>query len=340
MCAADDRALGDQSNAEARVGVVDDGLPAAGFQNDVDKSAGGFVVPVVELLAAGAVGFRKDERKADEFLCHDGPVGGKSVPLLRPVSFGGRIGYKDEVVFEQCLDVQFHSGDAVNGGGAVGDDGHVVLAPSDAFDAGFAPRCREADSAFGMVFQKSFDGGLHESSRSLLATGDGDYRSVGVLSRHKPLHLIVTMHEIGDDAANSLALLGDFPAFAHQQQPRLAIWLARQPPQRGQPLGDRRLRDAKFLCRRRGVAVEFRDPDEGLEKFERDLVRHGRQVFSWQCSVFSRSILPEWILSRLADSVAHVSDAVCVSRKIQAHVRDTRNIPRAISRENVCRGIL
>ena len=34
-----------------------------------------FVVPIVELLAASAIGSRKNERQGDEFFCGDGPVG-------------------------------------------------------------------------------------------------------------------------------------------------------------------------------------------------------------------------------------------------------------------------
>ena len=87
-----------------------------------------------------------------------------------------------------------------------------------------------------------------------------------MLSRHEPLHRVVTMHEICDDAANSLVLVGDLPAFAHQQQPRFAIPFALQSLQLRKPRGTRRLQNAEFLCRRCGVSVELNDADEGLKE--------------------------------------------------------------------------
>lgn len=55
-----------------------------------------------------------------------------------------------------------------------------------------------------LITQLIFAGSLSDSQRQcyLLPAGDGDDRSVSVLSRHEPLHLVVTMDEIGDDVSD------------------------------------------------------------------------------------------------------------------------------------------
>lgn len=61
-----------------------------------------------------------------------------------PVSNGQADEISDQIHQGQRLDVQFHAGDAVDNGGAVGDEGHVILASGDALDAGLVARVSDA----------------------------------------------------------------------------------------------------------------------------------------------------------------------------------------------------